>query len=340
MTLRCVAVLLLALAFGCSSDAPGICAEGNGNACTCADGTAGIYDCSHDCVCGTACAPLAGESCACDGAPAGTVDCDGACGCPATADMSAELDLSRADQGRPDAGVADVEQLDMSSDDRVMIAAGTYTMGCMGPGCAADEGPTHDVTLSPYWIDRTEVSQSGYQACIDGGACTAPATAFDPATTGAYPVVSVTYTQAQEYCAWAGGRLPTEAEWERACTGGDARVYPWGDETPTCDLANTMACGAAGANAVSPVDGAPGGASAEGALNLAGNVWEWTADWYAADAYAQHDVQDPVGPVSGTERVYRGGSSGNDASLARCRNRANTYNPDVGGTGLGFRCAY
>lgn len=305
----------------CNEEPPGVCAEVNGSACTCASGRTGVYDCSADCVCGSS-----------------------------SSNIGIEPDLGHTpDVGGRDMAIEDLSDEDMSADagpdvpaDRVAIAAGTFAMGCeQDTACDPDETPVHDVMLSAFSIDRTEVSRASFQLCIDDGDCTTPAMGFElDGGKADLPVTAVTFAQAVAYCTWAGGRLPTEAEWERACTGGDARTFPWGDEDATCDLANTAGCAPGGANGEMIVDSLEAGATPEGALHMAGNVWEWTADWYDELAYAAHSPTDPTGPATGMSRVYRGGSSGNDPSLARCRNRASTYNPAVGGSGLGFRCAY
>jgi serine/threonine-protein kinase len=206
-------------------------------------------------------------------------------------------------------------------------------MGCNT--CDADEAPAHVVTLRAFSLDLTEVTQGQYAACVNS-ACTVPAANWDPVAKGTFPVVNVTWDQAVAYCTWAGGRLPTEAEWEKAARGADGGTFPWGNGAASCALANTFGCG----NVTEAVGAHPTGASPYGALDLAGNVWEWVADWYDASFYASAPSVDPTGPTTGTTRVYRGGSAGNDASLARASNRASTYNPAVGGSGLGFRCAY
>jgi formylglycine-generating enzyme required for sulfatase activity len=205
-------------------------------------------------------------------------------------------------------------------------------MGC--DTCGADEAPAHAVDLPAFSIDRTEVTQRAYQACVDAGACSAPVDAptYDPVARGDHPVTSMTWDDAVAYCAFAGERLPSEAEWEKAARGTDGRRYPWGDDDATCALANTAGCTADDDDL--PVGSLPDGASPFGALDMAGNVWEWTADVYAADAYATGAV-----PSTGASRTYRGGGSGNTADLATTTNRADTYNPAVGGSGLGFRCA-
>jgi formylglycine-generating enzyme required for sulfatase activity len=221
----------------------------------------------------------------------------------------------------------------------VGVPATTFMMGChqaIDPNCDADESPYHAVTLAAYAIDRTEVTQMAYQQCVAASACTLPFTNFDPAGHAAFPVTNVSWMQAATYCAFVGARLPTEAEWELAARGTDGRVYPWGNAPADCTLANIAGTGCPGY--VEPVGSHPSGASPYGALDMAGNVWEWTADYYDATYYATSPSTAPTGPTTGTNRTYRGGSYGNDATLARASNRASTYSPGVGGSGLGFRC--
>ena len=255
------------------------------------------------------------------------------------ASPDATVGADASDAGVSDAAVdsgADSGMSDIVAQRRIALAGGTFSMGC--DACDPDEAPLHDVVLGAYEIDAYETSQAMYAACVEAGDCTAPSDGFDPTNTPDLPVVHVTWAQADAYCTWAGGRLPTEAEWENACNSGTNQAFPWGDDDATCELAQTLACDTPAG--VLPVDALPDGATDEGVRNMSGNVWEWTADWYAEDAYAAHTLNDPTGPANGSSRTYRGGSSGNDASLARCQNRADTYSIDVGGSGLGFRCVY
>jgi formylglycine-generating enzyme required for sulfatase activity len=218
----------------------------------------------------------------------------------------------------------------------VHVPAGMVLMGCnasVDSRCEPDELPAHDVTVAAFDLDRDEVSQAGYAGCVDAGDCEPPTGDFDPDAFADLPVTFVTWDQATAFCAWAGRRLPSEAEWERAARGDDGRVYPWGNAVPDCALANIFGCG----EAVQPVGGHPTGASPFGALDLAGNVMEWVADWYDAGYYAVSPAVDPPGPASGTARVKRGGSYMGDNDTVRVSNRVTGF--PVGLPNLGFRCA-
>ena len=132
------------------------------------------------------------------------------------------------------------------------------------------EKPVHIVELDGFWIDQTEVTSGMYAQCVDAGACSPPEesnpTQVDTARYDVYPVINVSWFQANDYCNWIGGRLPTEAEWEKAARGDDGRLYPWGDDEPTCRLANYWTC----VNRISAVGSYPAGASPYGALDMAG----------------------------------------------------------------------
>lgn len=216
----------------------------------------------------------------------------------------------------------------------VAIPAGSFGMGCPdSQGCLPDEVPFHQVTLSAFEIERTEVTQAAYQQCIAAGACTAPQANFDPTATPNQPVRDVSWLQAQAYCAWLGMRLPTEAEWERAARGDDMRNFPWGAGSPDCACANFADCGGA------PLDvGARTcGAGPYGALDLAGNVAEWVADWYSANYYGTSPPSDPPGPSEGTMRVARGGSFMSDSNGLRVSRRI-VGEPNTAYDAYGFRC--
>jgi formylglycine-generating enzyme required for sulfatase activity len=220
----------------------------------------------------------------------------------------------------------------------VLAPAGTFQMGTAEG--AADEQPVHAVTLGAFFIDTFEVTNARYQACVNDGGCTPPkqtgsftrSNYFGNPEFNAFPVVAVTWDQAQEFCAWEGGkRLPTEAEWEYAATGGDGRRFPWGTSFDSSLVPGT-------ASDTVPVNSFPGNASPFGALDMAGNVLEWVGDVYDAGFYAASPADNPQGPDNGGQRVMRGGSFGNaDAALytttRRYHKAAATADEDVG-----FRC--
>lgn len=221
----------------------------------------------------------------------------------------------------------------------IEVEASSFMMGCSpaeASQCDNDEEPYHQVQLSAYAIERTEVSQAAYQACVDAAACTLPAANFDPIAKGQFPVTAVTWLQAKTYCEWRGGRLPTEAEWERAARGTDERIFPWGDDEPDCSFANIDGCG----GVAQEVDSNPNGASPIGALNMIGNVYEWIADYYGNKYYFNSPLQDPTGPATGDARAVRGaGFAFNQASDLRAAKRGALDPDSFGPTGFGFRCA-
>jgi formylglycine-generating enzyme required for sulfatase activity len=237
-----------------------------------------------------------------------------------------------------------------SDEDDVKFAAATCLRSGEQSGrcdatAFANEQPAHRVMLSAYRIDRTEVSQADWRRCVRAGECYPARVSEADARLGRpeHPVAGVTWDEAARYCAWVGGRLPTESEWERAARGGSGRRFPWGDAfderlanhgRPTGDPND-----ADGHAYAAPVDAYRDGKSAHGLLNMAGNVWEWTADRYGADYYAKSEGTDPRGPSEGEERVIRGGSWRSAAYTLRVAQRAglkeSDSRPDVG-----FRCAY
>ena len=202
------------------------------------------------------------------------------------------------------------------------------------------ELPQHAVALDEYWIGRTEVTNAQYVACVEGGGCTEPHerssntrdSYYGRSDYANYPVINVDWSQAEAFCTWAGGRLPTEAEWEKAARGTDGRIYPWGDSAPDKTLANFN--GNEGDTTV--VGSYPSGASPYGALDMAGNVWEWVSDWYQADTYVASPTKNPTGPATGDRRVLRGGSWLYNVGSVRAAYRY--YNFPGWAVNGGFRC--
>jgi formylglycine-generating enzyme required for sulfatase activity len=222
------------------------------------------------------------------------------------------------------------------SADMVDVPAGSFEMGCnadVDDACDDDEKPQHKVTLSDFSIDRTEVTQDQYAACVTAGACMPPSCPWDCSHTD-YPATCVAWAQAQAFCAWAGKRLPTEAEWEKAARGTKALKYPWGNDEPDCTLTNMSGCG----DTVIPVGSLPDGASPYGALDMAGNVVEMVSDYYDANYYATSPSDDPTGPDSGERYGGRGGGYKSETLWQRTSKR-DWYNFDDEGSALGFRCA-
>jgi formylglycine-generating enzyme required for sulfatase activity len=229
----------------------------------------------------------------------------------------------------------------------VSVAAGEFTMG-------SDEGdpgekPVHTVYLDGFYIDETEVTNAQYRKCVEAGACDAPlnTTYYDNADYAQHPVVYVSWNDANAYCRSVGKRLPTEAEWEKAARGTDRLIYPWGntfdgtklnfaDKNTNLDWSDSNWDD--GYADTAPVGSYPDGASPYGALDMAGNVWEWVADWYDLGYYDQSPERNPPGPDSGEHRVLRGGSWSNQAYRVRSAARG-TGDPFYRSDNVGFRCA-
>ena len=194
------------------------------------------------------------------------------------------------------------------------------------------EKPAHKVYLDAFWIDQTEVTNGMYTECVSAGSCQASACQSSAALNGEkQPVLCVDWAMAKIYCEWAGRRLPTEAEWEKGARGSDGRKYPWGigidPEKANYDLQ---------IGKTSDVGSYPAGASPYGALDMAGNVSEWVADWLGP--YSAATQRNPQGPTTGYFRVLRGGSWADNWWGTRSAFRIGDY-PSEKDQSKGFRCA-
>jgi formylglycine-generating enzyme required for sulfatase activity len=232
----------------------------------------------------------------------------------------------------------------------VCVPAATFEMGTVAgdPGAQADTQPRHPVALTAFWIDRTEITNADYARCVALGVC--PRRPTQPGSTGVaskthsnyyydpafadYPVLIYTPEEAATYCTCMGRRLATEAEFEHAAAGIDGGPYPWGD-TLDCDHASYLGC----TTDTTDVETPGAGASAVGALNMAGNVWEWVSDYYAEDAYATSPIVDPTGPATGDYRVRRGGGYSSLKQDLRVTVRASGNPAHYFDGQMGFRCA-
>jgi formylglycine-generating enzyme required for sulfatase activity len=209
-----------------------------------------------------------------------------------------------------------------------------------------DEQPAHTVALDGFWIDRTEVTNAQYRQCVKAGVCISSGnnesstrdsyygnSAYDD-----YPVIYVTWPQAETYCTWAGARLPTEAEWEYAARGPDGHIYPWGNDAPDCTKANYRGKDGNCVGDTIAVGSYPAGGSWCGALDMAGNVSEWVADRYQGDYYHFSPPKNPPGPDNGTSRVLRGGAWSDHPYRIRSANRDGCPLANLLDYG-GFRCS-
>jgi len=231
--------------------------------------------------------------------------------------------------------------------DMVLIPAGEFLMGSDRPDAPADEQPVHRVHVPSFYIDRHEVTNAEYRRFVIETGHTPPrsdapwATQYNwtgsdfPSGTDEYPVVLVNWHDASAYAAWAGKRLPTEAEWEKAARSGMAgKKFPYGDRLEL-NQANYYKSYLR-EKKLRPVGSFE--PSALGLYDMAGNVWEWCQDWYRSDYYRSGAAVDPQGPPNGDYKVIRGGSWMNDEPLLQSSRRGK-YSPDQKSPSIGFRCA-
>ena len=222
----------------------------------------------------------------------------------------------------------------------VYVPAGLFSMGSYNG--YDDEQPVNTLYLDGYWIDQTEVTNAMYAQCVAAGDCTVPLEIssytrdfyYGNSQYDDYPVIYVDWNQAKSYCQWAGRELPTEAQWEKAARGSDRNEYPWGNNRPLISILNCNN----NIGDTTVVGNYPEGGSPYGALDMAGNVFEWVADWYNNSYYSQSSAKNPTGPLSGKYRVLRGGSWYYNESYVRSALRY-WFNPEHADNNIGFRCA-
>lgn len=300
-------------------------------------GEAGVMkqDCPFVCV-GAACA-------GCDAV--GKVDCSGVCTILGTNSNCSDCGDVCGPTESCEMGIC------TPAPDEGLVPAGKFWMGCSEDDwyCDNDEYPIHEVNLSAFYIDRTEVTVAKYGECVTAAQCTKPSTAWTECSWNRQgkadsPVTCVTWDQAVAYCSWRSKRLCTEAEWEKAARGVDAAIYPWGDSEATCDYAvmhdwNITGNGCGTRDTWDVCQKSPTGDSPYGACDMAGNVNEWVSDWYQELYYDESPASNPKGPASGNGRVIRGGSYSNLHTTLR--SSARTWQLpalDRASTEIGFRC--
>ena len=242
----------------------------------------------------------------------------------------------------------DVDEMSM-----LFVPSGIFLMGAGQSDLNADQGekPAHQVKLDDFWIDETEVSNRQYSLCVVRGDCAPSRYSSNEEYNGDnYPVVGIGWQDAQDYCAWAGGRLPTEAEWEYAARGNEGLIYPWGNDYDgrllnACDVN----CGKSwadpeiddGYQESAPAGSYPAGASWVGALDMAGNVWEWVRDW--CGEYDGEYSDNSMGPEQGRCKIIRGGAWASPPAGVRTTYRminSSEISPDIRHPNIGFRCVY
>lgn len=222
----------------------------------------------------------------------------------------------------------------------VYVPAGEFIMG--SDSGSSDEQPVHTVYLNAFWIDQTEVTNEMYSKCVEAQQCYFSGRSYDrfhDLNYANYPVTYVSWEDANSYCSWAGRRLPTEAEWEKAARGIDGSTYPWG-ETIDCLYANYWVKDGFCIGDTTPVGSYENGKSLYGAYDMAGNVWEWVADWYSKTYYQISPFSNPLGSDFGQFRVLRGGAWNYNKLDVRSTARNKDEPEDwFGNVGFGFRCA-
>lgn len=234
-----------------------------------------------------------------------------------------------------------IEVTTVSDTPMVEIPEGEFTMGFDGTQALEDERPSHRPWLATFAIDLHEVTTAQYAVFLKTMNRLAPWQweTVDLSRHGDRPVIGVDWSDADSYCRWKGKRLPTEAEWEKSARGTDRRLYPWGNQVPTKDIAN-FALGARFSYSLvlMPVRSYEQGKSPLGLYQMAGNVYEWVQDWYEANYYEASPVRNPQGPAHGQFKVLRGGSWSDLPKYLLTYGRFKLL-PETRNSYTGFRCA-
>ncbi len=228
--------------------------------------------------------------------------------------------------------------------EEALTACQNFRSDCQLNWFTAEE-PPHGVYLDDFWIDQTEVTNAMYTKCVEAGICQPPLYRMpdmDYGNKDGYPVGFVDWAMADAYCQWAGRRLPTDAEWEKAASWDDAtktkRIYPWGDAID-CSFANYYGEIGGCVKGTTPVGSYEIGKSPYGAYDMAGNASEWVSDWFSIKYYRNSPLFNPLGPDTGQYRVVRGGSSDHEGFNLRTTDRYWGFPSTTFGYNLGFRCA-
>lgn len=265
--------------------------------------------------------------------------------------------LKLAPQGHPERGkmltlLAKSQGSSETPVEWLLVPTGEFEMGAEGGEAEPDEGPKHKVTLDAFYIGKYEVTNHQYQTFVKATGHRLPENPEDAKYNlwrgsamldgiAELPVINVSWGDAAAYCKWAGGRLPTEAEWEKAARGIDGRIYPWGNDPVTGNRANYGIEGVTfweGPATLAKKDQYEFGKSPYGAYEMAGNVWEWVQDWYDESYYKNSPAKNPTGPSEGTVRGMRGGSWREAPTKLRSANRSR-HPLEAQRTYIGIRCA-
>lgn len=259
-----------------------------------------------------------------------------------------------ADRGKMLALLAKVQAPSEVNLEWVTVPGGEFEMGAEGGVAEADEAPKHKVTLDTFVIGKYEVTNKNYHTFVKATGHRLPQNCCEPKYTiwkgdapmddaVELPMINVSWDDAVAFCKWAGGRLPTEAEWEKAAKGTDGRIYPWGNDSPMSGNRANFSFDPVsvweGPASLAKKDQYLHGTSPYGAHEMAGNVWEWVSDWYDEGYYKNSPSKNPQGPAEGKIKTIRGGSWRNNMDTLRTTNRNGKHPPTERRVYIGFRCA-